>query len=948
MNEPGSTIPPFRYTPALAGQIEAAWQERWTREETFHAANPVGDLSPPDGVLPADKTFLLDMFPYPSGAGLHVGHPLGYISTDCLGRFLRMTGRNVLHTIGFDAFGLPAEQYAIRTGTHPAVTTASNIERFRAQLRRLGLGHDQRRSVSTTEPGFLRWTQWIFSRLFESWYDAEQQRARPIDELVAEFAAGDRSLAHDRTWDDLDPVERAAVLDQYRLAYVADGPVNWCPGLGTVLSNEEVTLEGRSVIGDFPVFRRNLRQWMLRITAYADRLVDDLDRLDWPKSIKIMQRNWIGRSTGARVGFDVVDVGDRIEVYTTRPDTLFGATYVVLAPEHPMVDSLVAEVWPDRVNRRWTGDAATPAEAVAAYRDAAARKSEVERQANKDKTGVFLGSWAINPATGAPVPIFVADYVLMGYGTGAIMAVPAQDARDLEFAHRFELSVVRTVTAPDDHPADEAWTGDGLVINSANAEISLNGLSTDAAKIKITDWLERKGLGSAETQYKLRDWLFSRQRYWGEPFPIVWDTEGVAHSLPDDLLPLTLPEMADFSPARLDPDDATTLPQPPLSRAAAWASLRLDLGDGPQIYTRELNVMPQWAGSCWYELRYVDPTNTESFCDPANEAYWLGKQPDRADDPGGVDLYVGGVEHAVLHLLYARFWHKVLYDLGYVSSEEPFRRLVNQGYIQAYAYVDERGVYVPAEDVVEDPPGTFSYQDRPVRREYGKMGKSLNNVVTPDEMCESYGADVFRVYEMSMGPLEVSRPWQTRDVVGAQRFLQRLWRLVIDEQTGATVVTEDAPDPAVEQSLHHTIEAVRQDYQQLSYHTAIAKLITVTNQLVKSGGAVPRSVVEPLVLMTAPLAPHICEELWQRLGHATSLAHGPFPAADPAKLSTEVISYPVQVRGKVRVRIEVPADADQAAVEAAALADDRIVALLAGASPQKVVVVPRRMISIVL
>ena len=708
MIAPVPTTPPFRYSATLAGQIETSWQQRWVEEGTFHAPNPVGELSPADGVLPVDKTYLLDMFPYPSGAGLHVGHPLGYIGTDCLGRYLRMTGRNVLHTIGFDAFGLPAEQYAIRTGTHPAVTTEQNIERYRAQLRRLGFGHDQRRSVSTTDPGFLRWTQWIFLRLFESWYDTDRQRARPIGELVAELDAGDRALPGDRTWAELDRVERAAVLDQHRLAYRAEGPVNWCPGLGTVLSNEEVTPEGRSVIGNFPVFRRNLRQWKLRITAYADRLIDDLDRVDWPESIKLMQRNWIGRSSGARVSFGVAGSAEIIEVYTTRPDTLFGATYVVLAPEHPMVDALAAETWPADVDPRWTGGAATPAEAAAAYRDAASRKSDVERQENKDKTGVFLGSWATNPATGAPIPIFVADYVLMGYGTGAIMAVPAQDARDLEFAHGFGLPVVPTVAAPGDHPPDEAWTGDGLVINSRNDEVSLNGLSIDAAKITISDWLERKGFGQPETQYKLRDWLFSRQRYWGEPFPIVYDADGVAHRLPDELLPLTLPEMADFSPTRLDADDGSTQPQPPLGRATEWASVRLDLGDGEQTYTRELSVMPQWAGSCWYELRYVDPTNTETFCDPVNEAYWMGKDAGRPDDPGGVDLYVGGVEHAVLHLLYARFWHKVLYDLGFVSSEEPYRRLFNQGYIQAYAYVDQRGVYVPADDVVEDPPGTFS------------------------------------------------------------------------------------------------------------------------------------------------------------------------------------------------------------------------------------------------
>jgi leucyl-tRNA synthetase len=958
MSAPVPDIPPYRYTAALAGEIERAWQDRWSREGTFQAANPVGDLAPADGApLPAEKTYVLDMFPYPSGAGLHVGHPLGYIGTDVYGRYLRMTGHNVLHTIGFDAFGLPAEQYAIRTGTHPAVTTQQNIERYRAQFRRLGFAHDDRRSVATTDPAFVRWTQWIFIRLFESWYDSTEQRARPIAELEAEFAQGARPVPGERQWADLDRARRAALLDQHRLVYVAEGPVNWCPGLGTVLSNEEVTPDGRSAIGGFPVFKRTMRQWMMRITAYADRLIDDLDRLDWPESIKTMQRNWIGRSTGVRIRFAVdgrqrhdgpVESTESVEVYTTRPDTLFGATYVVLAPEHPLVDAIVADAWPAGTDPRWTGNAGTPAEAVAAYRLTASRKSDLDRQENREKTGVFLGASAINPADGRAVPIFIADYVLMGYGTGAIMAVPAQDTRDIEFAHLFGLPVVRTVAPPVDHEPDAAYTGDGVVINSANNEVSLNGLDTDRAKIVITDWLQRTGLGRSETRYKLRDWLFSRQRYWGEPFPVVYDADGSAHSLPDELLPLTLPEMADFSPTPLDPDDATTEPRPPLGRAVDWATVRLDLGDGERTYTRELNVMPQWAGSCWYELRYLDPTNDDAFCDPANERYWMGKDPSRPGDTGGVDLYVGGVEHAVLHLLYARFWHKVLFDLGHVSSEEPYRRLFNQGYIQAYAYADERGVYVPAEDVVEDPPGTFWHQGKPVRREYGKMGKSLNNVVTPDEICETYGADVFRVYEMSMGPLDVSRPWQTRDVVGAQRFLQRLWRLVVDEHTGDLVIGEENPDATTERLLHVTVDAVRRDYRQLSYHTAIARLITLINHLVKTGAAVSRSVVEPLVLMTSPLAPHVCEELWQRLGHDGSLARVPFPAADAALLAVDTVDYPIQLKGKVRATIEVAADADPATVEAAALGDERVVALLAGATPRKVVVVPGRMVSIVL
>ncbi|HEY5881757.1 MAG TPA: leucine--tRNA ligase [Nakamurella sp.] len=955
----GDSVPPFRYTAGLAAEIEAHWQDRWEADGTFAAPNPAGPLAPADGSpVPADKLYLLDMFPYPSGAGLHVGHPLGYIGTDVIGRFMRMTGRNVLHTIGYDAFGLPAEQYAVRTGTHPRTTTEANIARYRAQLRRLGFAHDQRRSVATTDPEFFRWTQWIFTQLFEAWYDEAAGSARPISALIEELAAGTRPTPDGRAWTELTYVERHRVLAGHRLAYIDDAPVNWCPGLGTVLSNEEVTADGRSAIGNYPVFRRNLRQWMMRITAYADRLLDDLDRLDWPESVKSMQRNWIGRSHGASIRFTIGasretvpgNESGAIEVYTTRPDTLFGATYMVLAPEHPLVDAITTAGWPEGTDPRWTGGAATPAQAVAEYRLAASRKSDLDRQENKDKTGVFVGAFAANPATGGVLPVFVADYVLMGYGTGAIMAVPGQDIRDWDFATVFGLPIIRTVQPPADHPDDQAYTGEGPAINSANDDISLNGLDVATAKAVTIDWLVGKGFGQAEKQYKLRDWLFSRQRYWGEPFPIVYDEHGVAISLPDDQLPLTLPEVGDYSPQSFDPQDATSQPVPPLARATQWATVELDLGDGPKTYTRELNVMPQWAGSCWYELRYLDPTNDKTFCDPEVEQYWMGRDPSRPDDPGGVDLYVGGVEHAVLHLLYSRFWHKVLYDLGHVSSEEPYRKLFNQGYIQAYAYTDERGLYVPADEVTEvDTAGvsTFEYQGRPVDREYGKMGKSLNNVVTPDEICDRFGADTFRMYEMGMGPMDMSRPWQTRDVVGSQRYLQRLWRLVVSESTGETVVSESEPNLQTQRLLHRTIDGVRTDYAVMGYNTAIAKLIVLTNHLTKSGAAVPRSVAEALVLMTAPLAPHISEEMWSRLGHPDSLAHGPFPQADPALLVAEQVEYPIQVKGKVRARITANVTAATSEIEAAALAEPRIVELLAGAAPRKVVVVPGKMISIV-
>ncbi len=923
---------PFRYGAPLAAEIERRWQNYWETEGTFQVPNPAGPWASP---MPAgEKVYLLDMFPYPSGSGLHVGHPLGFIGTDVLGRYLRMTGKTVLHAMGFDAFGLPAEQYAVQTGTHPRKTTEENILRYKAQLRQLGLAHDQRRSVATTDVEFYRWTQWIFLQIYNSWYDGE--RARPVAELEAEFAAGERRTPDGRPWASLTSVEQRRVIDSYRLAYISEAPVNWCPGLGTVLANEEVTADGRSDRGNFPVFRRNLKQWMMRITAYADRLVADLDRLDWPDSVKAMQRNWIGRSEGAQVRFPVGDTA--IEVFTTRPDTLFGATYMVLAPEHPLVDAIATASWPTDVDPRWTGGAASPTEAIAAYRDAAVHKSDLDRQENKDKTGVFTGAYAINPVNGTAIPVFVADYVLMGYGTGAIMAVPGQDQRDWDFATAFGLPIIRTVE-PSDGFTGEAYVGEGPAINSANAEVSLNGLDIAEAKRAIIDWLAAKGFGESVIQYKLRDWLFSRQRYWGEPFPVVWDADGPL-PVSEDQLPIELPEVDDYSPRTYDPDDANTEPEPPLSRATEW----LNVGDG---LTRETNTMPQWAGSCWYELRYLDPDNHERFVDAEVERYWMG--PRGGNDPGGVDLYVGGVEHAVLHLLYARFWHKVLYDLGHVSSEEPYRRLFNQGYIQAYAYTDARGTYVPAEEVVETPEGGFTWNNAPVRREYGKMGKSLKNVVTPDEMCERYGADTFRLYEMSTGPMEVSRPWSTRDVVGSQRFLQRVWRNLVDETTGELRVSDAAPDEATLRALHKAIAGVHVDFLALHYNTAAAKLIELNNHLTKTypDGGLPRSVAEPLVLMMAPLTPHIAEELWARLGHATSLAYAPFPVADERYLVEDSVEYPIQVNGKVRSRVTVAAAAAADEVEAAALADAKVVELLAGRAPRKVIVVPGRLVNVV-
>ncbi|MFN8097041.1 MAG: leucine--tRNA ligase [Dermatophilaceae bacterium] len=948
---------PHRYTAALADEIELAWQDRWEEDGTFRAPNPAGPWAQPDAVAGREKLFVLDMFPYPSGAGLHVGHPLGYIATDVYGRYQRMCGRNVLHVIGYDAFGLPAEQYAVQTGQHPRKTTEDNILNMRRQLRRLGLAHDDRRSVATTDPEFYRWTQWIFLQIFNAWFDAEADggvgRARPIQDLIDAYAAGSRPTPDGRPWANLATAEQAAVIDAHRLAYVSEAPVNWCPGLGTVLANEEVTAEGRSDIGNFPVFRRNLRQWMMRITTYADRLLDDLDRLDWPEKVKIMQRNWIGRSQGAQVAFPVVGQDTAIEVFTTRPDTLFGATFMVLAPEHPLLDTIVpAGGWPEGTRPAWTGGAADPGTAVAAYRELASRRTELERQADaRVKTGVFTGGFAINPVNGASIPVFVADYVLMGYGTGAIMAVPAQDERDWAFATAYDLPIIRTVQPTPEHDLDTAFVGDGPAINSANDEISLDGLGVADAKAAIIAWLEAKGLGEGTVTYKLRDWLFSRQRYWGEPFPIVYDEGGHPIALPESMLPVELPEVDDYSPQALDPDDVTSEPVPPLARAADWANVDLDLGDGVRTYRRELNVMPQWAGSCWYELRYLDPANTERFVDPDVERYWMGPYaapvagaPAGATDVGGVDLYVGGVEHAVLHLLYSRFWHKVLFDLGHVSSEEPFRRLYNQGYIQAYAYRDLRGQTVPAAGVVEsvaaDGSLSWTWNGEEVVREFGKMGKSLKNVVTPDDMYAAYGADTFRLYEMGMGPLDQSKPWETRAIVGSQRFLQRLWRNVIDEETGALRVVDTPVDAETAKVLHRTIAAVSADYAGLSFNTAIARLTELNNALTRLE-VVPRAAAEALVLMVSPMAPHIGEELWRRLGHDRTLAFETFPVAEARYLADDTLTCVVQIRGKVRDRVDVPADIAEDALRELVLARPKVIEATAGGIRSVIVRAPR-------
>ncbi|MGN5635921.1 leucine--tRNA ligase [Streptomyces sp. AC154] len=951
-NSAADVAAPHRYTAAMAADIEARWQDFWDAEGTYEAPNPSGDLADNPELAAKPKKFIMDMFPYPSGAGLHVGHPLGYIATDVFARHQRMTGHNVLHTLGFDAFGLPAEQYAVQTGTHPRLSTESNIENMTAQLRRLGLGHDKRRSFATIESEYYKWTQWIFLQIFNSWYDAEADRARPIAELVAQFESGERPTPDGRDWSALSAAERADVLSGHRLAYASDAPVNWSPGLGTVLANEEVTADGRSERGNFPVFKAKLRQWNMRITAYADRLLNDLDGLDWPEAIKLQQRNWIGRSEGARVDFPVDGAGS-ITVFTTRQDTLFGATYMVLAPEHELVERIIPAAWPEGTHPVWTGGHASPAEAVTAYRKQAAAKSDVERQAEaKDKTGVFTGAYATNPVSGEQVPVFIADYVLMGYGTGAIMAVPAHDARDFAFARAFELPMRCVVEPSDDRGTDAStWEDafasyDAKLVNSANDEISLDGLGVVDAKARITDWLKEHGVGEGTVNFRLRDWLFSRQRYWGEPFPIVYDEDGIAHPLPESMLPLELPEVDDYSPRTFDPDDADTQPETPLSRNADWVNVTLDLGDGagPKKYRRETNTMPNWAGSCWYELRYLDPNNSDKLVDPAIEQYWMG--PREGQPTGGVDLYVGGAEHAVLHLLYARFWSKVLHDLGHISSAEPFHKLYNQGMIQAFVYRDSRGIAVPAAEV-EERDGAYYYEGEKVSRVLGKMGKSLKNAVTPDEICGEYGADTLRLYEMAMGPLDVSRPWDTRAVVGQYRLLQRLWRNIVDEESGEVTVVDGEPGEDTLRALHKAIDGVGGDMAGMRFNTAIAKVTELNNHLTKAGGPLPRSVAEPLVLLVAPLAPHIAEELWRRLGHTDSVVHQDFPVADPAYVIDETVTCVVQVKGKVKARLEISPSITDAELETLALADPAVVAALGGAGIRKVIVRAPKLVNIV-
>jgi len=893
-------------------EIEQRWQQRWADAGVHRVLSP-GDISF-DGSRP--KKYILDMFPYPSGAGLHVGHPLGYIGTDIFSRYHRMRGANVLHPMGFDSFGLPAEQYAVETGIHPSITTEQNITTYTRQLKAFGFSYDWDRSIATTDPAYYRWTQWIFLQLFGSWFDESSQKARPISDLITELEEGARD-ADGVGWRNLPEADRRIYLDSQRLAYIDEVPVNWCPALGTVLANEEVTPEGRSERGNHRVFQRPLRQWMLRITAYADRLIDELDLVDWPESVKTMQRNWIGRSEGANILFSLTG-HTHLRVFTTRPDTVFGATYMVVAPEHPIVDEITADAWPDGTKPQWTLGIDDPRTAVGAYRLAASRKSELDRQVeDREKTGVFTGAYATNPLTGDPVPVFIADYVLMGYGTGAIMAVPGQDERDWEFAELFDLPIVRTVQPPLEFDGN-AYTGQGPAINSG----FLDGLDVAAAKARIIQWLEVNGHGEGTITYKLRDWLFSRQRYWGEPIPILHGPNGELEAVPEEELPLRLPEIDDFKPHASNDENAE--PTPILTNAPeSWKRVEID---GVE-YARELNTMPQWAGSCWYYLRYLDPDNEDVLVSPEAEQYWMGEH--------GVDLYVGGVEHAVLHLLYARFWHKVLNDLGHVSTVEPFGKLFNQGYILADAFADERGMYVPAADVTTDDSG-YTYDGAPVTKLYGKMGKSLKNSVSPDEIFDEYGVDTLRLYEMFMGPLDTSRPWSTRDIVGVHRFLQRLWRNFVEEDTGRMLVADRPAEGDLAILLHRTTEAVTTDMENLHFNTAMARLFELNNALV-GVEMVPSDVADVLPRLLAPLAPHISDELWHRMGHEEFIIEAGWPEYDQSLIVEDTATMVIQINGKVRDRIDVPVGISEPDAIALALASERVLAHTGGAEPRKVI-----------
>ncbi len=1051
--------PPHRYTAAMANEIEPRWQEHWAQQGVHRTPNP-GD---PGFDAAKPKFYALDMFPYPSGAGLHVGHPEGYTATDIVGRYKRMKGFNVLHPMGFDAFGLPAEQHAINTGEHPASFTRKTIDTFRGQLQRFGFAYDWDREFATIDEDYYKWTQWIFLQIYNSWFDPETNKARPIADLVALMESGAGRVGPDgelmrigpnqrateslggepglaRQWHELSADDQRTFIDSQRLAYVGEQIVNWCPALGTVLANEEV-IDGRSERGGHPVLRKPLKQWLFRITAYADRLLQGLNDLDWPESTKTQQREWIGRSEGAEIDFPLdidtddpdidADLPPALRVFTTRPDTIFGATYMVVAPEHAMVEAVLANPRPE-----------TPTDDLKKYVEWASNRSDLERQESKEKTGCFTGLYAINPANGERIPIWTADYVLVSYGFGAIMAVPAGDDRDYEFAKQFDLPIVdvvypRTISAiayycahATDEEIDEgrwkrvladflglittanleqdvfadglrsvrvrrsdpstegpsaselaekgyigargsiraeyessiddigvgsfdelralftekrylshtgaAFTGVGVAVNSANDALALDGLAKADAIERTIGWLESTGTGRRRINYRLRDWLFSRQRYWGEPFPIVFDEQGNHHGVAESTLPVTLPALDDYQPAESED------PQPLLGKATEWVNVTAgDVGveglDPSTPLERETNTMPGWAGSCWYHIRYCDAKNPDRFIGNDADAYWLGEN--------GVDLYIGGAEHAVLHLLYARFWHMILHDLGHLRSPEPYRKLFHQGLITSHAFQRKDKSLVPI-DEVEERDGGFVHTPTgdPVTQTIAKMSKSLKNVVNPDEIIERFGVDTFRLYEMYMGPLEASKPWNTDDTVGLHRFLQRVWRMCVDEETGALRLI-DPGDETLEKLLHRTIAKVGDDIERLSFNTAIAAMIEFVNAASKTGLSADQT--DRFMRILSPFAPHIAEEVRHRLGIPGAIAHAEWPSYDEAMLTDDEVEIPVQLMGKVKARLKMPANADQDTMKAIALEAPEIKQLLDGKTVRKVIVVPGQIVNIV-
>jgi len=874
-------------------EIEAKWQKYWEDNKTFKTPD---DFSKP-------KYYILDMFPYPSGAGLHVGHPEGYTATDILSRYKRMKGFNVLHPMGYDAFGLPAEQYAIQTGTHPAITTKRNCDNFRRQIKAIGLSYDWDREINTTDPKYFKWTQWIFKKLYDTYFDEEQQKGRPISELKIPEEIQTQGKEAVTTY-----------INEKRLAYYDNAQVWWCESCKTVCANEEVLTDGSHEKCGNQVIRKNLKQWLLRIPHYGERLLSGLEGLDWPEGVKDMQRNWIGKSTGAEVDFAIKGLSKALRVYTTRPDTLFGATYMVIAPEHELINEIVTD---------------DKKETVEAYVKAAALKSDLDRtDLAKEKTGVFTGRYAINPVNNTKIPIWVADYVLTGYGTGAIMAVPAHDTRDFEFAKEFDIPVICILDPKDAENRDEilkgnaCWTEDGTYINSASPEtgLNLNGLNKSAGIQKVTEWLESKGIGKATVNFKLRDWLFSRQRYWGEPFPVIHWEDGEVSLVEDENLPLQLPDLEKYKPSETG--------ESPLANANEWLTVTDKNGRKGR---RETNTMPQWAGSCWYFLRYIDPNNEDSIFDVKKENYWMP-----------VDLYVGGAEHAVLHLLYARFWQKVLFDLGVVSTDEPFHKLFNQGMILAFAYETQTGAKV-ASDLVEEKDGKYFHSEtgEELRQIVAKMSKSLKNVVNPDDVIKRYGADSLRLYEMFMGPLDERKPWAENGVKGVFNFLARAYRFF----ASPTKITEGTEDKEVAKLLQQTIQKVGNDIENLKFNTGISALMVFNNLAIKKG-KVTRSTAETFARILAPYAPHMAEELWAIYGNKNTLAYEQWPEVDESLLAEDTHEYPVSFNGKMRFKIELPLDMSKDEIEKTILADERSEKWMNGKTVRKFIFVPKKIINI--